>query len=337
MQIDLRVPICAPVSQVVEFARQCEEAGFGAVGLPDTQLLNRDVFIASALVCQGTSRIRVAPMVTNPVTRHPTVIASAAATISEIAPNRFDIILGSGYSSVELIGQRAAKMAEMREAVQVIKRLLRGEDVHFGEKTTHMAYRPVGDLRVYVAATNPKLIEVAGEVADGVMVQVGVHPQIVEKVRAHVAAGARRAGRNSDEIDLVFCARSEIAESRERALERMLPHCVEWIIQSRRARWLRLAGIDLDGIEVPDAVYQVYPELSHAENAEEARRACAFLDRALRDRIADIMGICGPPDYAFERFAEWESWGIQRLYLMTSMTYELPYDVLRAFQDRKKS
>ena len=111
MQIDLRVPSCAPVSEVARFIAACEEAGFDGVGILDSQLLERDVFVSMAVAAQATSRIRIASAVLNPVTRHLSVIASAAKTVAELAPGRVEFWIGRGFSSVQTIGIPPATVA----------------------------------------------------------------------------------------------------------------------------------------------------------------------------------------------------------------------------------
>ena len=88
IEIDIRIPPCGPVTEVAEFAAQCEEAGFDGVGILDSQMLERDVFVSMAFAAQATRRIRISSAVINPVTRHISVLASAAKTVAELAPGR---------------------------------------------------------------------------------------------------------------------------------------------------------------------------------------------------------------------------------------------------------
>ena len=88
IKIDLQVPPCKPVSDVAQFVSQCEEACFDGVGILDSQMLERDVFVSMAMAAQATSRIRISSAVLNPVTRHVSVMASAMKTVSETAPGR---------------------------------------------------------------------------------------------------------------------------------------------------------------------------------------------------------------------------------------------------------
>ena len=100
IKIDLRVPPCKPVPEVTAFVQKCEDAGFDGVGMLDSQMLERDVFVAMAHALLNTKTINVASAVTNPVTRHPSVLASAAQTVSEVAPGRAHIWIGRGTAQL---------------------------------------------------------------------------------------------------------------------------------------------------------------------------------------------------------------------------------------------
>ena len=204
LQIDLRVPPCAPVDEVAAFVRQCEEAGFSGVGILDSQMLERDVFVSMALAVQATSHIRIASAVTNPVTRHVSVLASAAKTVAELAPSRVEFWIGRGHSCVETIGVKPASVRQMRESVLTLRRLLAGEEVSFNGASSRMRHGDAAVPPIYISAAGPRAIELAGEVADGVVLQIGLHPNAVELARHHLAEGARRAGRNPADVELIL-------------------------------------------------------------------------------------------------------------------------------------
>ena len=103
MKIDLRVPPCMPVQDVADFVKDCETAGFDGVGILDSQMLERDVFVSMAMAAQATSGIRIASAVLNPVTRHISVLGSAIKTVSETAPGRVEFWIGRGFSSVQTL------------------------------------------------------------------------------------------------------------------------------------------------------------------------------------------------------------------------------------------
>ena len=176
IKIDLRVPPCKPVPEVTAFVQECEEAGFDGVGMLDSQMLERDVFVCMADALLNTSTIQVASAVTNPVTRHPSVLASAAQTVSEIAPGRAQIWIGRGYSSANVVGIPPATVRQMRDSVVMMKALMAGNPVDFGDVSSRMRHGGGVTTPVYLAATGPRVMKVAGHVAVGPVLTPGHHP-----------------------------------------------------------------------------------------------------------------------------------------------------------------
>ena len=86
MKVDIRVPVGLPMQETADFIAGCEDAGFSGVGVHDHQHSGRDVFLTLALAAERTSRLSLYPATTNPVTRHPMVLASLAHSLEEIAP-----------------------------------------------------------------------------------------------------------------------------------------------------------------------------------------------------------------------------------------------------------
>ena len=333
IKFDLRVPPCAPVTEVANFVRRCEEAGFDGVGLLDSQLLERDVFVSMALAVQATSSIRVASAVINPVTRHVSVLASAAKTVAELAPGRVEFWLGRGYSSVQTIGVRPASVDQLRQSVLTLKSLLAGEQVSFNRAFSRMRHGDDDLPPIYISATGPKAIEVAGEVADGALLMIGLHPKAVELARHHLAVGAQRAGRNPDDVKLILTATTIIQDDQQEAREIARPLCVQRLMEDYQARWLRASGVEPGKLDIPKELWELYPDVPHAEDWERAKKLCAFLPDDILAHICDTIGLIGTPEHCAQRIAQAEAAGIDHLYLMTGATYEFPHRELRAFQD----
>jgi len=96
LKVDIRVPVGLPVKETADFIAECERAGFSGVGVHDHQHSGRDVFLTLALAAERTTNITLYPATTNPVTRHPMVVASLAHTLEEIAPGRIRLTVGPG-------------------------------------------------------------------------------------------------------------------------------------------------------------------------------------------------------------------------------------------------
>ena len=332
-QIDLRVPPCAPVTEVASFIGLCEEAGFDGVGMLDSQMLERDVFVSMAAAAMATSKIRIAAAVLNPITRHLSVIASAAKTVAELAPGRAEFWIGRGFSSVQTIGTPPATVRQMRQCVLTLKSLLSGEDVSFGGATSRMRHGDAEIPRVIIAAHGPRTIEVAGEVADGVLLQVGIDPGSVDLARQHLETGARRAGRNPAELEMILCATTVIMDDLDEAREAARPLCVQRLVEKSHFPYLRAAGINPDDLEVPAGLDELYPDIPHAEDWERAKELCSFLPKETLAQMCDAIGVIGTPEYCAQRLQTAQADGIDHLYLMTSETYQFPQRELTAFKD----
>src|SRR3989454_5245327 len=194
IQVSLRIPGTAPMPELIKLIQQVEAAGFDGAGILDSQLLCRDTFVTMALAATHTSALTLFPAVTNPLTRHASVLAGAIQTVEEIAPGRIKVAIGTGYTSAHTIGRRPATLAEMRACITTLRALLAGETVPFGRTPGRLAYASGRRIPILMAASGPKATELAGEIADGVLLSVGFHPQIVAAVLSHLAAGAGRGG-----------------------------------------------------------------------------------------------------------------------------------------------
>ena len=320
MKVDIRVPVGLPVPETAGFIAECEAAGFSGVGVHDHQHSGRDVFLTLALAAERTSRLTLYPATSNPVTRHPMVLASLAHSLEEIAPGRVRLTVAPGYLAVGNIGRRRATVAAMRHAVLTIRRLLRGERVEFNGVETRL--RNVSDPPppVFMTAAGPRMVELAGEVADGALLLVGLHPRAVAEARRRLDAGASRAGRSLEGFQTIFITPTTVAEDGPAA--RRFPQ--QWFRPGQpylkypsdsNLFWLRQAGIDLTDDFVP-------------ENIGDAQA----------EEICDAFGLFGTPAECLARLerAETES-GIEHVFIFPTHTqeggYEMPRAEVAAFRD----
>ena len=313
MEVDIRVPVGLPVQETADFIAGCEAAGFSGVGVHDHQHSGRDVFLTLALAAERTSRLTLYPATTNPVTRHSMVLASLAHTLEEVAPGRVRLTVGPGYLAVGNIGRPRATVEAMRRAILTIRRLLRGELVEFNGVETRLRNLSEPPTPVFMTAAGPRMVELAGEVADGALLLVGLHPKAVEAARRRLETGAARAGRSLEGFKTIFITPTTVSEDGTAA--RRFPQ--QWFRQGQpylkypsdsNLVWLREADIDLADDFVP-------------ENIGDAQA----------EEICDAFGLFGTPEECLARLkrARDES-GIEHVFIFPTHTQEGGYDMPRA-------
>lgn len=313
LRVDLRVPVGRPVPEVADFIARCEDAGLEGVGVHDHPHSGRDAYVTLALAAERTRRLRLYPATSSPVVRHPVLLASLAHTLDEIAPGRICLTVAPGFLSARSIGRPRATVAAMREAVLGLRRLLAGEAVEFGSPPSRLRNLSAVPPPVYLLVSGPRMVELAGEVADGAFVLVGLHPEAIRAARRHLAEGARRAGRQLDGFPTVFIVPIALADTTAAAC-RWVQGCFApghpWLAYPSASNlyWLRAAGMALPDPLVPGAISG---------------------DLALR--IGDAFGCFGPAEHCLERLLRArEEAAVDHVFLFPAHTLAGGYDMPRA-------
>src|SRR5260370_11889084 len=191
----------ARVLEVVEWAKAVERHGYDLLGISVATSVSRDVYVTLAHCAAATRRIRFGSRVITPVTRHPAVAASAAATLEELAPGRTLIGIGSGDSAAYNIGAKAVSLAELREYAVTIRSLMTtGQAEYHGRKASFTWSR--ARVPIYLAASGPKTLRLAGQIADGAVIRTGLTPTIVRDSIAQGQSGAPEPGRRPAALHL---------------------------------------------------------------------------------------------------------------------------------------
>ena len=333
IRVHLRIPGTAPMSQLVRLIQDVEAAGFDGAGILDSQLLARDTFVVLGQAASHTSRLTLFPAVTNPFTRDASVLAGAIQTVEELAPGRVKLVLGSGYTSASTIGRKSATLAQMRACIATVKGLLAGQTVDFDGTPGRLGFAAGRHIPVIMAASGPKAIELAGEVADGALLLVGFNRGIIERALEHLARGAQRAGRRLDDLEIIWAVRIGTARTTEAARRYARPTAVHWGVLRWGGYWLEPAGLKLPDLEVPEAVHRIYPDLSHAHDWEAAIAATAFVPDEVVAQLCDAIGLIGTPADCASRILEMAKLGARNLYLMPLETFAPPTAEIAAFRD----
>ena len=303
MRVGLVVWLDRAVAEVADLATRAEDAGFTDVWLPDHYFL-RDVAVTQAVMAERTSRIGLGTGVAAVQLRHPALIASSAATIDELSGGRAVIGIGPGGfefpSQFDL--QPPSPLAMMRDAIAVIRGLLGGGAEHEGTAFVARGARlgwPTRSIPILTSGRGPRMIELAGELADGVIVH-GLNEGFVAYTREHIERGAERSGRDPAACPISIMLDVEIDDDEGAAIERLRPRCRIMAGGAYTDELIPIYGLD------PDEVAKL-------------RAAVSASDPAASDLVTEPMvrtfAIGGPPGLIAERLAELGRLGIDHVIL----------------------
>lgn len=205
--------------EFLERAQLVERVGLHGIGVGDTPL-TRDPYVSLAAAATVTSRISLGPIVTNPVTRHPAVTASAISSLNDLSAGRAFLGLSSGDSAARHRGLSPAKLADMRATIAATRDLLDGRttiwrETPVGAQWTH------GPVPILMAADGQRSMRVAGELADAVLIGTGIDSPGVSSAIAVVREGEALAGRPPGSVAIWFVARTAVAPTREEGYEKV--------------------------------------------------------------------------------------------------------------------
>lgn len=214
------------LDKATERVRRAEQLGYDSAYV--THIAGRDSLTVLMAYAARTERIRLGTGVLPIYSRTPVATAQQAATIDEFSKGR--MVLGLGVSHQVTVeawyGQKLERpLRAMRDYVGIVRAALQGEDPPEGElfkSSFHFGgYQPRADLPIYVAALSPKMLQLAGEIADGAMLWLCNPNYIRDVVVPEVEAGRKKAGKSLDGFDIVAAVPSAVTDDRAAAFATM--------------------------------------------------------------------------------------------------------------------
>jgi 5,10-methylenetetrahydromethanopterin reductase len=212
----------------VELAQLAEQAGFDVVWYCHDLML-RDAWVTLTAVAAATSRVKVGTCIVNPFTTDPAEIAMHAATLQEYSGGRFVLGIGPGEPQfLNWVGKRQERpYTGLREAVLLLRQLLRGEEVNF-DGTVFRGWRgarlqgavPEQPIPIYIGGQGPRVVRLMGELGDGAMPLI-FPPVVLPRVMGWLREGAAAAGRSLEALDVAPCFWFSLAETRAAAQDEM--------------------------------------------------------------------------------------------------------------------
>jgi 5,10-methylenetetrahydromethanopterin reductase len=301
--------------EVIDCCRAAEDLGFEKVGVVDSQSVYRDVYVSCALALQATSRIVLGPRVTNPVTRHITTTASALLTLNELAPGRVFAGVGTGDSSLVNIGMRPVKISALAEFIGSLRKLLQGETVEHQSVPLKLSWGK-SSLPIYVAAHGPRALELAGAVADGVIVGTGVGKEIVQDALEVLSRGAGQAGRSLKSLDIWWHLGANLAASRGEAIAGIRFNLASKVNHLMRVRG-REKHLPVACLDALARIQRGYNYLEHLQPSASGANARLVRESGIEDYLADRYAVVGTSDECLSRVRQLRDWGISKIWLNT--------------------
>jgi len=290
-----------PAAEFVAVARETEARGYHAAWTGEAS--GYDAITLMAMIATHTEQLHVGSAVLPVQTRTPVVLGQSAATLNHLAPDR--VVLGIGLSSKVIVGDWhglsfAPSLQQIREAVQIIRAVASGERVSFEGKFYKVKnFRltdppPIKPVRVVLAALGPEMLELAGEIADGVVLN-WIPPETVPSSIKHLEAGAKKAGRTLTDFEIASFIRTCVTDDPAAAREAL-------------AR-------DITGYTTVDAYASFFRNAGFAEEVDAVNAAWRAGDRGgavkqVSPRFLDGLGVVGPEALCRERIAEFSRAGL---------------------------
>ena len=204
MQFGITLKPDISIERIVGLTRQAENAGFEYGWIFDSHVLWKEPYPLLALMATNTQRMRLGTCVTNPATRDLTVTASLFATLNLISGGRMELGIGRGDSSRRVMGKKPVTWSQLEAAVKEFRELTSGVEVQHDGQPTRLSWAK-NSPRVWIAGYGPKVLHMAGRVADGIILQFA-DPDLIDWCMGFVREGARAAGRDASKIEVMSAA-----------------------------------------------------------------------------------------------------------------------------------
>lgn len=307
-----------PASQQLATARQAEEGGVDDFWIAESHYY-RGAFSLAAQLASLTSRMRIGIGVVSPFSRHPAVTAMEAATVDEISNGRFILglgtsrrmMLGLGIAASPLIKGRVPRVSPikaMKESIEIIRRLFAGETVTFQGEIFRLqspgaeapGVRLGLDVRrkipIYIGATGPKMLELTGSIADGVVFTLLTNPPFVRYAISQIRKGAEDASRPSSDVRIVSYLLFSVSRNRRMALDSV-----------RSLLALYITRVEPIVLEKAGLTQQEIARVETKVREEGIPAAMKLVD----DEMVRRFAVAGTPDDCLERLAEYGEAGLE--------------------------
>lgn len=289
--------------ETLELAKEAEALGFHSFWLSEGYH-TRSAVVRATVIATSTSSIRIGLGILSPHTKHPALLAMEAASLDEVARGRVIVGVGRVLNALRKHGlEQAGTIQLVKESIDLIRGFLRGEMVQY--KGARFSVPPPGsrlgfestkDLPIYVGATGPAMLRLAGQHADGVLFNYPCTPSFVEYAMPFIDEGLKLSGRTLDDFDVAAYLLVAVDEDEKRALG-AAKQFVAQKLSSRHSQMLRDAGVSESESGLAKERLEKFGLM----------RAAAELDDALARKVT----IAGTPDQVVDGLRRFRGSGLK--------------------------
>lgn len=301
-----------PLKRITSLARTAEDYGYKYFVHADQRFNGeRDVFVTLTADALNTEKINLGPCISDPYTRIPAMLATAIASLDELSEQRALLTLGGGgVGFKQLHLERKHPNTAIREAFQIIRGLLNGDEVNFEGKM----YRTTGakinfptrkDIPIFVASRSPMNLELGGELADGVLLASYASTEQIKYAIDKVKSGAKRTKRNFEDIKLIAWVYTSISENSRDALNNVRPFVTQALLNTSAEMYSKM----FEGFSP-----EVQKFVEHCKATADLK--AAYEDRKyLTDDVIQRFSVAGTPEECVEKINGIKKLGINTVWL----------------------
>ena len=325
--LDLYALTVAAPRRAAAFAERAEAAGWAGMAVVDSQNLSGDAYVALTIAATRTEHLGLATAVTNPITRHPAVTASAIASVHALSNGRATLGIGRGDSSLAHLGRAPASVAIFTAYLETLQTYLRGEPVAFEDLSFHEQMAPdvstlgladtaessriawLPDSRpkveVDVAATGPKVIGLSACIADRIMFALGAHPERIAWGIATARDARQAAGLDPETLRfgsyVNMVCHSDVEVARQLVSGGLTTFARFQVMHGKQSG------------PVADSQRRVLDDLHSRYDMKHHTQAGSPQTRSLTAEFIDEYAIVGPADHCADRLRELAALGVERI------------------------
>jgi 5,10-methylenetetrahydromethanopterin reductase len=271
-----------PPDRFIELVKVAEDNGFDYIWVADTSLYNRDAYAYLTLAALNSRHAKLGPNCTHPYTRNPAVNFNIVATLDELSQGRAIMNLGAGGGTMKELGYKLAPLKDVRDMILLGRQLLAGSPVQgtvqgLEIKGAKLRYTVRKDFPIYLTASGPRMLQLGGELCDGVVFMAGINPSCVRSAVESVRQGAHAAGRSGVEVDLACCVFGTLGEDRIQARSACRA-VAAWFVQSQ-PKYVEIAGI------APSRAEEIRQAFSGSAHGPESKRAASLVTDEMIDKF----------------------------------------------------